>query len=85
MSDSARLQTDLVRLVDQGRRPGKTLAPRAQEVLSEVRVRYDAAQDEMGYYEVELKELRAQIEAVGSSVNELKIRRPIQRRMLLNK
>jgi chromosome segregation protein len=51
------------------------LAMRAQEVLSEVRVRYDAAQDEMGYYEVELKELRAQIEAVGSSVNELKIRR----------
>lgn len=29
MSDSARLQTDLVRLVDQGRRPDKTLAPRA--------------------------------------------------------
>ena len=28
-NDSARLQTDLVRLVDQGRRPDKTLAPRA--------------------------------------------------------
>ena len=27
--DSARLQTDLVRLVDQGRRPDKTLVPRA--------------------------------------------------------
>jgi chromosome segregation protein len=50
------------------------LAMRAQEVLAEVRVRYDAAQEEMGHYEVELKELRAQIEAVGSSVNELKIR-----------
>ncbi|MCA9535513.1 MAG: chromosome segregation protein SMC [Myxococcales bacterium] len=49
-------------------------AMRAQEVLAEVRVRYDAAQEEMGHHEVELKELRAQIEAVGSSVNELKIR-----------